>query len=142
MPRTTVAIAPNLAEAWYYIGWAIASGPSPDRLPEARKALEKSTELNPTAFSTWLQLGDVCWRVHDVDAADKALEKARSLGALPPPGGVESQQRLQDRIKAAHILTEIYHSQGDAAKETEIRAESERLSVLIQTQIHTNDVQK
>jgi len=140
--RKAVAINPNLAEGWYYVGWAIASGPSQDRLPEARKALEQATKLNPSAFSPWLQLGDTCWRLHDIDAAVKALETARSLGAKPLPGGIVTQEHLQDRIKTAHLLLEAYHSRNDSANEARIRAEVEQLSAQIQKQIHHDGLQK
>lgn len=135
--RKAVAINPNLAEAWYYIGWAIDSGPAADRLPEARTALEKSVSLRPGSFPTWLELGDVYWRLHMADDALKALTKARELGLAPLPGGMETEQRLQDRVRTAHLLQEVYHARGDAAGEARMQAESNELSAQIHKVIHT-----
>jgi len=140
--RKAIQIAPGLAEGWYYVGWAIASGPSADRLPEARTDLEKSTQINPNSFSTWLELGDVCWKLHDVSSAQTSLEKARDLGAMPPAGGRETQQHLQDRIKTDHVLLEIYHSRGETARENLIRSESNRLSTRVQALLHAAGTQR
>jgi len=135
--RTAIGIAPNLAEGWYYVGWAIASGPSTDRLPEARTALEKSSQINPNSPSTWLELGEVDWKLHDVPSALSALEKAHTLGAKAPQGGVETQQHLQDRVKTAHLLLEVYHSRGMATEEAKMRTESDQLSTQIQALTHS-----
>jgi len=139
--QKAVELNPKLAEGWYYLGWAIESGASTDRLPEARQALEKAVQIKPEGFASWVALGETCWRLHDGDAALANLTKARALGATLPPGSIMDQKRLQDRLTTDHLLLEIYHSRNQTAREAEIRNESNSLSSQIQNMVHTSNAQ-
>jgi len=134
--RKCIAAAPNTAEAWYLLGWALEQNPSPDNYTEAAAAFKRSAELNPTPYNSWMELGSMLMQLGQRQQAQPALERARiqstKLGYKEPL----TQDRLQQRIRIDHLLLEIYTPQGNKAKVAELQQETDKLSAQIRFMQH------
>lgn len=130
--RKCISIAPNLAEAWYLVGWSLEARPTPDNLNHATDAFRHAIQLDPRALNSWLELGSVLLQTRQPAAAIPDLEKANMIEATLTPGERKSQKQLQERIRIDHLLLEAYGSGGSSKKIASIEDEIDRLSALVQ----------
>jgi tetratricopeptide (TPR) repeat protein len=134
--RKCIAVAPNTAEAWYLLGWALEQNPSPDNFTQAAAAFKRSAELNPTPYNSWMELGSMLMQLGRRQQAQPALERARIQSTKLLPQEPLTQDRLQQRIRIDHLLLEIYVPQGNKAKVADLQHETDQLSAQIRAMQH------
>jgi cytochrome c-type biogenesis protein CcmH/NrfG len=130
--RTGTLLDPQNPEMLYLLGWALAQQPSPEHFSEALTLLQRAVQLNPNAFSCWIEMGDVLEKQHRYGDAVVPLKHAQQLGAVLPNGMPMTHARLQERITADHMLLEAYQHTGHEALEPPVRADAARLQAAVQ----------
>jgi hypothetical protein len=80
--------APTDPEPWYLQGLALAQL---ERLPAARRSLERSVEIEPAQAAAWYRLGLVYAMLGETESARRALSR---LGSLDPEAAAELARRL------------------------------------------------
>jgi tetratricopeptide (TPR) repeat protein len=135
--RQCTVLAPGSAEGWYVLGWALESRPTPERLQESVTDLQHAAQLDPTGYSTWLELGNALMLTGQNAAGIPCLERARSLAAVSAPTGPANVAKLlQDRMRISRLLVQSYQAVGNMAKAAEARRDSDRFAAQVQAQGH------
>lgn len=102
--RRVIADAPQSAAAHEVLGVALALQ---DRVPDAIKALQRATELNPRQYTAWTKLGDVARAMGD---PEKAVSFYRQALQIAPDDRLANQrvgQYLEQRGAAREAIAHL-----------------------------------